>query len=273
MNLIVLAAGLGTRFGGPKQFFPVGPNGECLFHYSVWHALSHGFTRLILVTRVEIITQAEAAVSRIPIPVEVILQETPGGKPRGTADALLTALKQSGQGQSAIVNGDDYYGGETFAIAAELAKADPPAAAVPYSLGETLSKHGGVSRAICQIEEGFLTSIRETHGLSAFEGGASGSDEGVSVQIPLSTPVSMNFFLFSQSVSTDLAAFVDGAPLDIEATIPDFLNERISRANWRIPAKVSNAEWFGMTYAEDLPAVRKKLAEFHQNGKMPHRLW
>ncbi|MBL8068171.1 MAG: NTP transferase domain-containing protein [Armatimonadetes bacterium] len=273
MNLIVLAAGLGTRFGGPKQFFPVGPGGECLFHFSLRHGLDHGVESLTLVTRSEIVEQAKNSVQGLPVPVRIAIQETLGGKPRGTADALLCALRQSPRGQFAIINGDDYYGEKTFRVAKELITGDPVAAAVPYLLGQTLSPHGGVSRAVCTIESGFLTSIRETHGLEAHAGGAQGVCNGQPVQVGLDCPVSMNFFTFSSTVAEDLAQFVDQAPTGQEVTIPDFLNDRISRAGWKVPARLSASEWFGMTFAQDLPSVQQRLAEFCRSGKIPHPLW
>lgn len=273
MNLIVLAAGLGTRFGGPKQFFPVGPGGECLFHFSLRHGIDHGVKAMTLVTRTEIVDQAKKSLEGLPIPAHIAIQETPGGKPRGTADALLCALRHSPKGQFAIINGDDYYGDETFRIAKELIATDPVATAVPYRLGQTLSAHGGVSRAICTIESGFLTSIHETHGLVAHAGGVQGTCNNQPVQVGLDCPVSMNFFTASSTVAEDLAQFVDQAPTGQEVTIPDYLNDRIRGAGWKVPARLSSSEWFGMTFAQDLPAVQQRLAEFCRSGKIPHPLW
>lgn len=276
MTLIVLAAGLGTRFGGPKQFFPLGPNGECLFHYSLFNALNHGIDQLTIVTRIEILDKAHDATKNLPIPVQIVLQETPGGKPRGTADALLSAISESTDSQFVLINADDYYGPESFAAAQSLIQQNPSVAAIPYLLKNTLSHHGGVSRAICEIDNDVIKTIRETHNLIQVENHACGTQNGTEIVAPLTTLVSMNIFLFNRSIEKEIRAYVESkiiAGSKSEITLPDFINDKIQSEELRVPFANSDSEWFGMTYAEDLEAVRERLNQMHQSGQFPTRLW
>lgn len=273
MTLIVLAAGLGSRFGGPKQFFQLGPNGECLFHYSLYSAIKIGCNNLLLVTREEILPQAQKATANLPIEVQIVLQKTPNGKPRGTADALLTALKASDDSQFIVINADDYYGRESFQSAENLLKRDPIASAIPYFTKNTLSPHGGVSRAICQLENNRLTKIQETHQIVQQNGEASGILDGKPIKFSLETPVSMNFFTFSSQILPDLEPFVKNAPAEKEITIPDFLNSMIETHKYQVPVEISKATWFGMTYAEDLNEVKPRLENLHHNNVFPRQLW
>lgn len=276
MTLIILAAGLGTRFGGPKQFFPLGPNQECLFHYSLHNALQHGITQIILITRAEIRDQAKASLQYLPIPTQIVLQETPNNKPRGTADALLTAISASNDTQFVLINADDYYGPESFAAAHSLANQHPQVAAIPYLLKNTLSLHGGVSRAICENENDLITSIIETHNLQLVDNHATGTQNGIEIVTPLNTPVSMNIFLFDKSIESELRTYVElkiAENSTAEITLPDFINEKIQNDNLLVPFANSESEWFGMTYAEDLNAVRERLNDMHQSGQFPKRLW
>ncbi|MFM9873801.1 MAG: NDP-sugar synthase [Fimbriimonadaceae bacterium] len=276
MTLIILAAGLGTRFGGPKQFFPLGPNGECLFHYSLFNAIQNGIDQLILVTRIEIRDKAEHAIKNLPITTQIVLQETINNKPRGTADALLTAITASDDTQFILINADDYYGPESFAAAQALAKQHPQIGAIPYLLQNTLSQYGGVSRAICENQDGLITSISETHHLERVGNHATGTQNGTDISTPLTTPVSMNIFLFDKSIEEDLRDYVSTQIKNkgyAEITLPDYINEKIQREQLAVPYANSQSEWFGMTYAEDLEAVRERLNDMHQSGQFPSRLW
>ncbi len=276
MTLVVLAAGLGTRFGGPKQFFPLGPNEECLFHYSIYNAIQHGVTQLTLVTRAEIFDKAKQATQGLPIPCQIVLQETPNNKPRGTADALLTAISSSENSQFVLINADDYYGPQSFVAAQSLAQSHPEVAAIPYLLKNTLSLHGGVSRAICQNQNNLITSIVETHQLKKTGDNATGVQNDVEITTSLETPVSMNIFLFDKSIEDDLRTYVQSqieSNTVSEVTLPDYINQRIHNDNLPVPYINTESEWFGMTYAEDLEAVRERLNDMHKSGQFPKRLW
>lgn len=274
MQLAILAAGLGTRFGGPKQFFPIGPNQECLFHYSAAFC-HHTFpgTSLLLITREEILTQAQESLKPVPIPHQIVLQETPHGKPRGTADALLSAISVANPNEPLIIlNADDFYGPESFQAAKTILPMLETAAAVPYQVQNTLSPHGGVSRAICTLQENHLRSITETHDIKL--SGNHITSPSLAVPIPLNTPVSMNFFLFHPSIEPSLQEFVrSGNESPQEITIPDFLQHQITNHNWLVPTALSSSEWFGMTFPEDRTAVQELLLERHRAGEHINQLW
>lgn len=278
MQLVLLAAGLGTRFGGPKQFFPVGPSGECLYHYSVAYCNAiFKPTSLIMVTRKEVLEQAQSSLKNIPIPTQIVLQQTHKGKPRGTADALLTALQIANPIEPLIIlNADDFYGPESFQASKTLTQDLTTAAAVPYLVKNTLSPHGGVSRAICKIQNNFLTHIQETHQILRTNTGVSGQVSSTPIDIPLDTPVSMNFFLFNPEIKPNLQAYVaqqfQNSP-SAEVTIPDFLQSMITNHQWNVPVATSTSEWFGMTFPEDRLAVQKRLIDRYEAGERISELW
>lgn len=276
MTLLILAAGMGSRFGGPKQFFPLGPNGECLFHYSIYDALRHGAERIVLVTREEIIHQAQDAVRSVPAPVEIVLQECPSGKPLGTAHAVSSSLDALEDEIAIAINADDYYGSDAFAAAERLGEREPEAAAVPYRLEGTLSDKGGVSRGICEIENDRLVGIIETYEVQRVGNTIEGIQKGTRVPIAPGATASMNMFLFRRDLIADMAAYVAserkyGPPGEL--TIPDFLQDRIRSRNLEVPVELTDSEWFGLTFADDLDKVRARLAELHESGELPPRLW
>ncbi|ARU41021.1 hypothetical protein CCB80_07650 [Armatimonadetes bacterium Uphvl-Ar1] len=273
MQLAILAAGLGSRFGGPKQFFPVGPDDQCLFHYSIYHFVqTFPDSSLILITREELQAEAKKSVQSVPMTYKIVLQATPNGKPRGTADALLTALKTMESDEPMIIiNADDYYGNETFEAALKVAESLTTAAAIPYSVNNTLSPFGGVSRAICAIDNSFLQSITETHGIKEISNQI--FSPAVLGPINPETPVSMNCFLIHPSVMPVLEHFVSQHNSQTEITIPDFIQCGIDRKNWKVPTVTSSAEWFGMTFPEDIKSIRERLATLHNVGILPNKLW
>ncbi len=274
MHLVILAAGLGSRFGGPKQFFPVGPNDQCLFHYAIHH-FAHTFpvSSLVLITREELQSEAKKALQSVPLPYNIILQATPNGKPRGTADALLTALKSIDSDDPTItINADDYYGQETFGAALKVVDSLTTAATVPYFVKNTLSPFGGVSRAICKAHNNLLKSITETHGIKEVNNQILSPEffEPINPE----TPVSMNCFLFHRSIKSVLEHFVSQQQAHrAEITIPDFIQFGIDRHNWNVPIALSPSEWFGMTFPEDIKSIRERLSTLHNAGILPNNLW
>lgn len=276
MTLIILAGGLGSRFGGPKQFFPLGPHGECLFHYSLFHAIENGVSELILLTRAEVLPQAQESVKGLPIPVQIVLQETPNGRPPGTAHAVAACLPALNTEQAIVINADDYYGAATFVATSLLAKMNPEAATVPYLLKNTLSEFGGVSRAICEIQNSHLLDIQETHKIVREGEHAVGEANGQSVNISLDAPVSMNCFLLSRSLIELMAQYVqqkleDQTPGEI--TLPDFLQHEIVHSSLTVHTMLSDSEWFGLTFKEDIDSVKSRLKRLHESGMLPPRLW
>ena len=283
-TLLILAAGMGSRYGGLKQIDPMGPNGETMLDYAVSDAASAGFGRVVFVIRREI-EQAfrETIEPRIAgrIAVDYAFQElgdlpadfvVPEGrtKPWGTAHAVRAARNVIRE-PFAVINADDYYGPEAFASIAEWLKhrdcETPAVAMVAYRLENTLSDHGSVNRGICQVENHLLCRVEEVENLrreseTVVRGFPSPE---VSREYSPSAPVSMNFWGLTPAVFPML-----------EAAFAEFLRSRIlePKSEWYLPAVVDSwiasgrvqcpvleteSHWLGVTYPEDRAVVTEKL--------------
>jgi hypothetical protein len=296
--LLVMAAGIGSRYGGLKQIDPVGPSGETLLDYSVFDALRAGFTRLVFVIRRDIEKAFRAAVGRrYESRVDVAyafqsLDALPAGfavpegrtKPWGTAQAVLAAERLVNT-PFAAANADDFYGAHSFrtlsAYLDEAAAADDLYAVVGFRLGVTLSDHGGVARAVCEATpDGFLHHIVEVLGLEGAEGGARAPDgKGGFRSYAAETPVSLNLFGFTPPVFPKLresfARFLTdrGHDLKAEFYLPDALGGLIARGEARVRLLATPDPWFGMTHREDASAVRERLLALHAGGAYPATLF
>ena len=281
LTLVVLAAGMGSRYGGLKQLDPVGPSGEIILDYSVRDALLAGFTNVVFVIRREMLEQFRDSVGvryEGTIPVEYAFQELeplPGGrvspvgrtKPWGTGHAVLSA-KPVVRGPFAVINADDYYGPGGFVKLALFLQASEQGqyAMVGYRLDKTLSDHGSVSRGICQSDRGgYLVDITERTAIVRRDGSIIA--EGTTpVSLSGDEPTSMNFWGFTSDLFSRL-----------ERLFEEFLEERgeDSKAEFYLPAAVSdliasgevtvkllqtNDPWYGLTYPEDRPLVVEALA-------------
>ena len=281
LTLVVLAAGMGSRYGGLKQLDPVGPSGEIILDYSVRDALLAGFTKVVFVIRREMLEQFRDSVGvryEGTIPVEYAFQELeplPGGrvspvgrtKPWGTGHAVLSA-KPVVRGPFAVINADDYYGPGGFVKMALFLQAYEQGqyAMVGYRLDKTLSDHGSVSRGICQSDRGgYLVDITERTAIVRRDGSIIA--EGTTpVSLSGDEPTSMNFWGFTPDLFSRL-----------ERLFEEFLEERgeDSKAEFYLPAAVSdliasgevtvkllqtNDPWYGLTYPEDRPLVVEALA-------------
>ena len=281
LTLVVLAAGMGSRYGGLKQLDPVGPSGEIILDYSVRDALLAGFTKVVFVIRREMLEQFRDSVGvryEGTIPVEYAFQELeplPGGrvspvgrtKPWGTGHAVLSA-KPVVRGPFAVINADDYYGPVGFVKLALFLQASEQGqyAMVGYRLDKTLSDHGSVSRGICQSDRGgYLVDITERTAIVRRDGSIIA--EGTTpVSLSGDEPTSMNFWGFTSDLFSRL-----------ERLFEEFLEERgeDSKAEFYLPAAVSdliasgevtvkllqtNDPWYGLTYPEDRPLVVEALA-------------
>ena len=281
LTLVVLAAGMGSRYGGLKQLDPVGPSGEIILDYSVRDALLAGFTKVVFVIRREMLEQFRDSVGvryEGTIPVEYAFQELeplPGGrvspvgrtKPWGTGHAVLSA-KPVVRGPFAVINADDYYGPGGFVKLALFLQASEQGqyAMVGYRLDKTLSDHGSVSRGICQSDRGgYLVDITERTAIVRRDGSIIA--EGTTpVSLSGDEPTSMNFWGFTPDLFSRL-----------ERLFEEFLEERgeDSKAEFYLPAAVSdliasgevtvkllqtNDPWYGLTYPEDRPLVVEALA-------------
>ncbi len=297
-TLVILAAGMGSRYGGIKQIEPVGVNGEIILEYSIFDAIRAGFGKVVFVIRRDIQDDFDTHVlprfsSRIPC--EYVFQDMtdlPEGfevpserkKPWGTSHAVLAA-RAAIEEPFAVINADDFYGQDAFRVMGEfLASLDPKEeryAMVGYRLNKTVSENGTVSRGICTVdEEGFLTGMEEHTKLEKSASAIlSHRDDGSVEKFEGSEPVSMNLFGFTPAilpVMQDL--FRDflkntGPDLKSEFYIPTVANHVVGSSNSTMKVLRSDAEWFGITYQEDRPQVVESIRQLVKNGVYPQALW
>ena len=298
-ELLVMAAGVGSRFGGLKQLEPVGPGGEKLIDYSIFDALRAGVERVVFVIRREMEADLHALVgARFTGRAEVVyahqeLDDLPAGfvapagrvKPWGTAHAILAA-RRAVRAPFLVINADDFYGAAAYAVAAGFLRA--PAAAPPehwamvgYHLANTLSAHGTVSRGVCAVGAGgLLRDIVERTALAPCDGGAreTGPD-GADRRYPGETPVSMNFWAFTPALfphlEERLARFLEakGQDLKSEFYIPAAVKELMDDGLATVRVLNSPDPWFGLTYREDRDAVAARLRALVARGDYPPQLW
>lgn len=297
--LVVLAAGVGSRYGGPKQLEPVGPGGATLMDYSIYDARRAGFRRVVFVVRPDLEKPFRTFVHQrygAGIDATVVLQrldDTPAGatgkrreKPWGTGHAVLAAQPQM-TGPFAVVNADDFYGRHAFAMAAEFlthpTAAGPPAvfASVAYPLAETLSSAGGVHRAVCRLSgDGWLETMEEIRDIRRGDDGAYvGVDPaGHPLRVGGDALVSMNLWAFTPAVFPMLrhgfAEFLrqDGAAGG-EFLLPDEIRDAVARGRARVRVLRAKGRWLGITYPEDRPGVEANLRQLVAAGEYPERLW
>jgi NDP-sugar pyrophosphorylase family protein len=301
-DLVILAAGMGSRFGGLKQVQPVGPAGEIIIEYSIFDALRAGFTRLVLVIRKDIEADFRETIGRrleSRIDVQYVFQETDAGmpsgigglpgkarsKPWGTGHAVLVA-REAVRGAFAVINADDFYGASGYAALADhfsrtAASLKPGYAMMGYPLSQTLSEHGTVSRGLCATDAaGRLKHITEITKIEKIAAGAKYTDTtGAARQLTGSEIVSMNFWGFTPAVFPQLerlfANFLAQNGNDPKAEF--YLPTAISALNENGVADVallkSTDSWFGITYREDLESSKQALAALVSAKKYPAPLW
>ena len=295
-TLVVLAAGIGSRFaGGIKQLQAVGPSGEVIMDYSIHDAIEAGFNRVIFIIRHDI----EQMFNRImgdriravfaDKGVEVLCayqekENLPGGyvcpgdraKPWGTGHALLSC-KGMLHGGFAVINADDYYGKDSYRRAIEFLNSLEEGSQGTYGLigfrlGNTLSDHGGVTRGLCRTEDGWLTHIVETKNVIKIPGGARAEVFGSMRDLVEDIPVSMTMWGFTPDVLDKLEArFLEFLETGLnepksEFLIPSEMGELLKRKQAAIRVLPTTSQWFGMTYAEDMPAVRDAFRVFTETG-------
>lgn len=283
-TLLVLAAGMGSRYGGLKQLDKMGPNGETIMDYSVRYALESGFNKVVFVIRS--IMEEDFKQYVLPrytdkIEVQYVFQELtmlPEGfsvnperqKPYGTAHAILVA-KDAVKEPFAVINADDFYGKEAFRVMANFLLNEPATvpstyAMVGYRLDKTLSKNGTVSRGVCSTNsEGYLTTIVENRKLGYTDKGIENIEEGLYGLYQGDEPVSMNFWGFTPEFFDCLNdLFVDFLNknqdnIKAEYPIPDVISYLMNNNKAQIKVLKCDAEWFGVTYKEDRPDVVERL--------------
>ena len=300
-TLIIMAAGIGSRFGGGiKQLAPVGLNGEIIMDYSIHDAKEAGFNKVVFIIRKDIFEEFEEVIgSRIKkqIDVEYVFQEVddlpegfevPEGrtKPWGTGQAIL-CCKEVVDSPFLVINADDYYGKEAYREAFEyLTKKSPTdimqICMVSFVLKNTLSDNGTVTRGICRVSEnGMLTDIRETHDIARTEQGAGVLTDGRIVkELDADATVSMNmwgmtseFFEVLKSRFDSFLNKTEAEDLKAEYLLPTLIGELLSEHQLEVRVLKSHDQWFGVTYQEDKATVTEAIQRLISRGIYPSRLF
>ncbi len=295
MTAIILAAGLGSRYGGLKQLDPVGPNGEFIIDYSVYDCIRAGFDRIVFIIKEENLEVFEETIgSRIKgdVKIEYAFQnmnDLPDGfscpvdraKPWGTAHALR-ACRNIVDDKFVIFNADDFYGRESFEnMYKSLAEVDSKTYSMPgYTLANTLSDNGHVARGVCVTENGMIKHIREIKQIMRIDGVVKYEDNGEWKAIDENSPVSMNFWGFTpdifQYLETGFAEFLKNPETNLlkdEYYIPSVIDVGVTNGDFNCKVIETPAKWMGVTYRTDKPAFLDFLNAKIAAGEYPENLW
>jgi dTDP-glucose pyrophosphorylase len=295
-TLVVLAAGMGSRYGSLKQMDGIGPSGEAILDYSVYDAVRAGFSRVVFVIRHDFAQEFKEVFNTTrfgrQIDVDYVYQEldylpagikVPAGrtKPWGTNHAVMMAAKVV-DGPFAAINADDFYGADAYRVMARFLRNAGPGqyAMAGYRLANTLSENGTVSRGECKVDpQGYLTSMVERTSIERKGSEIVYTVDGVDNPIAPETIVSMNFFGFTPDYflhSFDyFPEFLREAENNPKAEffIPTMVNKLINDGTATMKVLKTAAQWFGVTYKEDKPDVQARLGELIAAGEYPEKLW
>jgi NDP-sugar pyrophosphorylase family protein len=294
-TLLVLAAGLGSRYGGLKQIDPVGPNGETIIDYSIFDALRAGFGKLVFIIRKDIEHAFKESVSarfEKQAPVEYVFQEldtlppgfsVPAGrtKPWGTTQAVLMAAGSIHE-PFAVINADDFYGAESYRILARhLQSESTDYAMAGFILRNTLSDFGAVSRGVCQVgADGFLHEVVELTNVERDGAGARSIDaSGHETRLTGAEMVSMNMWGFTPQIFPQLKERfqkfleLNHSEMRSECYLPTAVNELVLAGQARVKVLRSKDSWFGVTCREDRPRVVESISRLIDDGSYPKSLW
>jgi len=299
-QLVVMAAGIGRRYGGLKQIDPVGPSGELVIDYSIYDALQAGFRKVVFVIRPEIeedfrekigdTIEKHVAVAYAYQRLEDVPEwfAVPAGreKPWGTGHAVLSA-RDLVDGPFGVINADDFYGRESFRVLArflETAEDGPEGYAycmIGFKLGNTLSEHGHVARGVCEeTPDGFLARIVERTKIVKGETCARYTEDGERWHdIPFDVTVSMNTWGFTPSIFRELEERFErflkarGQDLSAEFFLPTVVDELIREGKARVKVCPTPEKWFGVTYREDKPHAEREVRRLVAEGVYPRTLW
>ena len=299
-SLVIMAAGLGSRYGGSKQVDGIGPNGEILMEYSIHDALRAGFDKVVFIIKPEMQEMMDGLVGYLkqkktadgrPVEVAFVYQDFTSvpsfyripeerTKPFGTVHALLCA-EPAVDGPFCVINADDYYGVNAYrTIYEELGKLAPSGEStmVGYLLKNPASLHGTVSRGVCKVKDGKLDSIQETLKIQLYPDGHL-TDLDTNTDLDPETVVSMNFWGFMPSIFPALRAyfeaFLRGLPdgaVKAECLLPVMVGEELKAGRMTVSVLNSKDKWFGMTYHEDRALVAEDLQKLHEAGVYPPSL-
>ncbi len=295
-TLLVLAAGMGSRYGGNKQIDGFGPHGETILEYSIFDAIRAGFGKVVFIVREEILEVAkEKFLPKLKGKIEVgwviqsldsfvpaELKQADRKKPFGTAHAVLCA-KDVIQEPFAVINADDFYGKEAFNIMGKFLSSEVRPnlhAMIGYAVQDVLSENGTVSRGVCETnEKGQLIGMTERTSISQEGEKIVSRGEGEMIEIEENTPVSMNFWGFHPAVFADIEQmWKEFLPANLENLksefyIPTVANNLIKAGKAAFEILPGGKIWFGVTYTEDKPVVIDALEKLHEAGEYPEDLW
>lgn len=295
-TLLILAAGMASRYGSMKQIQSFGPGGETIMDYSIYDAMRAGFKKVVFIIRESFAQEFKEIFEpklKGKIEIDYVYQDldsftegriVPEGrtKPWGTAHAILCAKNVINE-PFAVINADDFYGRDSFEKAFHFLSEECSAdtySIIGYDLTKTLSDHGTVNRGVCQVDEaGDLTSIAERLNISMKNGHVICDDNQEPKELPMHAQVSMNFWNFHPSIfSYTQELFIKF--LDAESSnpkseffIPIVADQFINEGAGRIPVIPTSSQWFGVTYKEDAPEVKRRLDELVDGGEYPEKLW
>lgn len=299
--LVVMAAGMGSRYGGLKQIDPVGSQGEAILDYSLYDAHQAGFETAVIIIkdaiREDFMQTVGKRLERCPLEIRYAYQEkeklpegfsVPEGreKPWGTSHAVLCAAPQIDGAPFAVINSDDYYGKDAFKtiynyLSNTTAGADY--CMVGYLLGNTVTENGSVARGVCVVnEKGQLADIAERTRIEKYEGGIHFTEDGENwTDLTFDTVVSMNMWGFTpdflvaleQQFPGFLTEQVPGNPMKAEFLLPRSVDALLKAGKAAVKVLKSEDKWYGVTYAADKPVVVAALANLTRQGKYPDGLW
>ena len=302
--LVVLAAGMGSRYGGLKQIDPVGSCGEAILDYSLYDAYEAGFRTAVIIIkemiRKDFMDTVGKRLEKCPMEIRYAFQELdkiPEGctippertKPWGTSHAVLCAKDVIGNAPFAVVNADDYYGKQAYReLYSFLCNVKNPEdtnyCMVGYRLGNTVTDNGSVARGVCAVDEnGYLTQIVERTKIEKYAGGIHfTTDDGATWEdVDAETPVSMNMWGFTpgflDAVEKDFPRFfredVPANPAKAEMFLPMTIGQLLQADRITVKVLPTADKWFGVTYAADKPVVVAALKEMAEKGEYPDGLW
>lgn len=299
LTIVVMAAGIGSRYGGSKQVEPIGPNGEWLVDYAIYDALRAGFARIVFVVRDEIEAEFRErydgvlpAACRVEYVVQS-LDDLPAGfsppadrvKPWGTGHAVWSC-RHVVDGPFGVINADDFYGRGAFeALAGFFARsrrAEGEHVLVGYELAKTLTEHGSVRRGVCRVDAGgLLVEVRERHRIAWRDGSITSSEDGETwTELPGDTIVSLNTWGFGvefmAGLSRQFSTFLADRAAELgtaEFFLPDTVGRLIAEGEARVRVLSTDETWFGVTYPDDVERARREIADRIAAGAYPARLW
>ena len=300
--LVVLAAGMGSRYGGLKQIDPVGSHGQLIIDYSIYDARRAGFETVVFIIKRENEADFKAAIGdRLSRVIDVRyayqdLADLPDGfsvpdgrtKPWGTTHAVLAA-RDVIDGPFVVINADDYYGVGAFRTIYDYLTSTEDTgeyreyAMVSYLLGKTVTENGSVTRGVCEVaEDGYLAAIKECMGIEKDgENARMKDDDGNWIELPGSAVVSMNFWGFTEQFLQEakrlfpeyLQNILKDNPMKGEFYLPAAIDRLIGEGKTRVKVLKSEDQWYGVTYREDKASVMKAVAEMTESGLYPEDLW